>query len=265
MTDENDRSLRAARLIWDCWQAGTTMVRLPTELRPRTRAEGYAIQAHYAQFSGLPLFGWKIAATSAAGQNHIGVSGPMAGRLLQERVFQPGQVLEFGSNRMAVAEAEFAFCLGRTLTPQAAEYDLAEVMTAVDTLHTGMEFPDSRFEDFARVGEEQLIADNACSHQFVIGPAMPDSWRSIDLSQHAVTIGVSGGQSHAGSGANVLGDPKIALTWLVNELSRHGISLEAGAIVTTGTCTTPIAIAASDTVTADYGALGRLQATFTQV
>ena len=263
MTDEDERSLRAARLIWDCWLAGTTMERLPTELRPRTRAEGYAIQAHYAQFSGHALFGWKIAATSAAGQNHIGVSGPLAGRLLKERVFEPGQMLEYGSNRMAVAEPEFAFCLGKTLTPQAVEYDLAEVLGAVDTLHTGLEFPDSRFSDFTSVGEEHLIADNACSHQFVIGTAMPDAWRSIDLSKHAVTIGVSGRETNAGTGANVFGDPKIALTWLVNELSRHGISLEAGSFVTTGTCTTPIAIVAGDTVTADYGELGQLQATFT--
>ena len=265
MTSENERSLKAAHLIWDCWQAGTTMERLPTELSPQTRTEGYAIQAHYAQFSGLPLFGWKIAATSAAGQNHIGVSGPMAGRLLQERVFQPNQILEFGHNRMAVAEAEFAFCLGKRLTPQDAEFSLEEVLAAVDTLHTGIEFPDSRFADFANVGEEHLIADNACSHQFVIGPAMPDAWRSIDLSEHAVTIGISGGQTLSGSGANVLGDPRIALTWLVNELSSHGIPLEAGAVVTTGTSTTPIAIDAGNTVTADYGTLGQLQATFASV
>lgn len=262
MTSENERSLKAAHLIWDCWQNGTTVERLPSELSPRTRADGYAIQAHYEQFSGLPPFGWKIAATSAAGQNHIGVSGPMAGRLLQERVFQPDQMLEFGHNRMAVAEPEFAFSMGKTMTPQAEEYSAEEVLAAVDTLHSGLEFPDSRFADFASVGEEHLIADNACSHQFVIGPAMPDAWRSLDLSEHAVTISVAGGQTLRGSGANVLGDPRIALTWLANELSRHGIPLEAGAVVTTGTSTTPIVIAAGDTITADYGTLGQLQATF---
>jgi 2-keto-4-pentenoate hydratase len=37
-------------------------------------------------------------------------------------------------------------------------------MDAVHTLHSAIEVPDSRFEDFALVGAEQLIADNACAH-----------------------------------------------------------------------------------------------------
>ena len=36
------------------------------------------------------LFGWKIAATSRAGQQHINVDGPLAGRLLADRAFESG-------------------------------------------------------------------------------------------------------------------------------------------------------------------------------
>ena len=32
MTDEEDRSLKAGRLIWDCWLAGSTLAQLPAEL-----------------------------------------------------------------------------------------------------------------------------------------------------------------------------------------------------------------------------------------
>ena len=46
--------------------------------------------------SALPLFGWKIAATSKAGQAHIAVDGPLAGRLLAEHVFESGSRLPFG-------------------------------------------------------------------------------------------------------------------------------------------------------------------------
>ena len=261
MHDADKKTEQAARLIWDCWHNGTTIDRLPGGLRPQTREEGYAIQAHFENFSGRPIFGWKIAATSSAGQNHIGVSGPLAGRLLLERVFQTGTELSFGANRMAVAEPEFAFRMGETLKPRATEYSQAEVMAAVDTLHPAIELPDSRFDDFARVGEAHLIADNACAHEFVIGPKMPDGWRTLDLSKHEVSISILNGETNEGLGANVLGDPRIALTWLVNELSRNDISLDAGATVTTGTCATPIAIKAGDTIVADYGALGQLQVT----
>ena len=252
----------AAERIWSCWQNGTVIENLPEDLRPTTRVEGYAIQAHLAALSDAEVFGWKIAATSTAGQNHIGVSGPLAGRLLGERVFQSGQTLTFGANRMAVAEPEFAFRMGRRLEPRVEPYSQAEVMNAVETLHTAIEVPDSRFVDFARVGEAVLIADNACAHEFVIGPPMPEDWRNTELAAHPVEISVVGGPSHLGAGANVLGDPRFALNWLVNELRENDITLESGMTVTTGTCATPIPIQAGDRVVADYGALGRLEITF---
>jgi len=258
--DSNSRD--AAERIWNCWQNGTVMDDLPEDLRPVTRTEGYAVQAHLATLSDDAVFGWKIAATSTDGQNHIGVSGPLAGRLLGERVFQSGQMLTFGANRMAVAEPEFAFRMGRRFEPRAEPYAQAEVMDAVDTLHTAIELPDSRFADFAGVGEAVLIADNACAHEFVIGPPMPEDWRNTDLAAHPVEISVVGGGTHVGVGANVLEDPRIALNWLINELRQYGITLEAGMVVTTGTCAMPIPIGAGDRVMADYGTLGRLEITF---
>ena len=45
-----------------------------------------AIQAALESRSSGKLFGWKIAATSEAGQRHINVDGPMAGRILPETV-----------------------------------------------------------------------------------------------------------------------------------------------------------------------------------
>ena len=257
----------AAELIWECWHGGAVIEALPDPLRPMSRAEGYAIQHHFETFSGKPLFGWKIAATSIAGQKHIGVSGPLAGRLLQERVFEAGSVLDFGANRMAVAEPEFAFKMAKTIAPRAEPYTQDEVMEAVASLHPGIEVPDSRFEDFVTAGEAQLIADNACAHQFVIGEAMPESWLSIDLSKHETQISTKNeitGEllSHNGVGANVLGDPRIALTWLVNELSSHKITLKVGMVVTTGTSAVPIPIKAGDRVKADYGALGSLSFSF---
>jgi 2-keto-4-pentenoate hydratase len=61
-----------------------------------------------------------------------------------------------------------------------------------------------------------------------------------------------------GRGGNVLGDPRAALAWLVNELSGLGITLGAGQVVTTGTCIVPPAIAPGDRFDADFGALGRV-------
>ena len=119
-------------------------------MRPATRADGYAVQATLEARSAAPLYGWKIAATSKAGQAHIAVDGPLAGRLLRERVVENGGTLPFGANHMRVAEAEFAFRMERDLAPRATAYTVAEVLAAVDSLHPAIEIPDSRFNDFTR-------------------------------------------------------------------------------------------------------------------
>ena len=65
-------------------------------------------------------------------------------------------------------------------------------------------------------------------------------------------------EKNIGSGSNVLGDPKTALTWLINELSKINISLNAGATITTGTCTIPIQINKNYSIVSDYGVLSQL-------
>ena len=263
MTDEQLQA--ASDVLWTHWQQGSRIAALPEELRPRTRDEGYAIQACLERRSAFPVSGWKIAATSTAGQAHIAVDGPLAGRLLREHVFEDGSRLRFGNNLMRVAEAEFAFRVAVDFPPRASRYAVDEVVAGVATLHPSIEIPDSRYSDFTVAGAAQLVADNACAHDFVLGAASPDSWRSIDLAAHRVMGSVvrgAGRLEREGLGANVLGDPREALAWLVNELSQLNLTLRAGQVVTTGTCLIPLPIAPGDRVTCDFGALGTVGVSF---
>ncbi len=262
MTLTEARARDAAELILSCWRDGARMPALPEPLRPVTRAEGYAIQAHLETAGEGALVGWKIAATSAAGQRHIGVDGPLAGRLLAKHVYEPGALLPWGHNSMRVVEAEFAFRMACDLPPRAAPYAVHEVLAAVASLHPAIEVPDSRFADFATVGAAQLIADNACAHDFVLGPATTANWRAMDLVEHRVIGTITGRLKGEGIGRNVLGDPRAALAWLANELSAHGIMLRAGQVVTTGTCLIPLPIEPGDEVIGDFGVLGHVSARF---
>lgn len=257
--DAQARRRSASDILYGHWMGGTRLEALPEAVRPATRAEGYAIQALLEERSPSPLFGWKIAATSAAGQAHIAVDGPLAGRILAERLIEVGGRCPFGNNHMKVAELEFAFRMGETLAPRQDAYEMGEVLEAVASLHLAIEIPDSRYEVFERAGAPQLIADNACANYFVVGPAAPDFWRELDLAAHEVTGFVNEGAPQPGIGRNVLGDPRVALQWLVNELSQHGIALEAGQTVSTGTCVVPMAIAPGDHVRGHFGALGSIE------
>lgn len=260
MRDEDIQA--ASDFLTTLWQKGRHTEGMPPALRPQTRAEAYAVQTRVEALSARPLAGWKIAATSAAGQKHINVSGPMAGRLLAEKIVPVGETVQLGANRMLVAEVEFVFRMGADLPPRGTPYSVEEVLDGVEALHLGIEVPDSRYLVFEKAGEEQIIADNACADQFVLGPEVTAGWRDRDLAAHVVHGVSSRGVVHEGRGANVLGDPRIALTWLANELSGLGVALEQGQIVTTGTCCVPVPVAPGDTVTGDYGAFGRLAVAF---
>ena len=248
---------QAADQIWSLWQSRGHLDHLPPALRPATRAAAYAIQACHEQRSAQPLFGWKIAATSTAGQQHIQVDGPLAGRILAERVITNDGTIDLAGNQMRVVEGEFAFRMGCDLPPRATPYTRAEVSAAIATLHPAIEVPDSRFKPFEAAGAAQLIADNACTDYFVLGAAAPEAWRALDLAAHSVTAQIAGGASFTGSGSNVLGDPLLSLTWIANELSGLGVTLKKHQVVTTGTCFKPFAVAPGDVVEVDFGVIGR--------
>jgi 2-keto-4-pentenoate hydratase len=99
----------ASAALCDQWRHGTKLANLPSSIRPHDRVQGYAVQAELEKQSGAELFGWKIAATSEAGQRHINVTGPMAGRILAETVIADGGTASMAGNAMCVAEPEFAF------------------------------------------------------------------------------------------------------------------------------------------------------------
>ena len=251
----------ASRILHDHWRAGTKLEGLETSLRPRDRAGAYAIQAAIENHSSEKLFGWKIAATSEAGQKHINVDGPMAGRILPETVIADGGTASMAGNEMRVAEPEFAFRMQTDLPPRNSPYTVQEVLDAVDTLHPAIEIPDSRFSDFVGAGAEQIIADNACAHLFVLGAPTQSNWRALDLVEQRPVIKLRGKQ-YIGHGKNVLGDPLKALAWLANELRELGVTLKAGQIVTTGTCHPPLPIQSGDLFAADFGSLGKVSVAF---
>lgn len=255
------KSRQAAETLLQLWNSNQRCAGLPAALRPGTREEAYAVQAALAELKESAVLGWKIAATSKDGQKHIGVDGPLAGRLFADRVMHSGAEMSLDDNLMRVAEIEFAFCFARAIPPRTHAYSVQEVLDAVACVHPSIEVPDSRYDDFVTAGAPQLIADNACANLFVLGPAA-DDWRDFDYVNEEIRVTVNDEAVGSGFGRNVLGDPRIALTWLVNELSALGIVCGESEFVTTGTCRLPVPVKPGDHVAADFGALGKVSCCF---
>ena len=258
---ERNQVAAASQTLHDHWRAGTKLSALDDWYRPGNRAEGYAIQAAIERYSTTHLFGWKIAATSEAGQKHINVAGPMAGRILAETVIADGGTASMAGNAMAVAEPEFAFRMRVDLPARSTPYSVQQVLDAVDTLHPGDR--DSRFALCRFRRRRRSAADRRqCLRASVRARARHDGGLAGDRSGRGAPVITMRGERFVGHGRNVLGDPRAALAWLANELRQLGINLKAGRVVTTGTCHPPLPIAAGDFFAADFGALGKVSVGF---
>ena len=256
----DDRHREAARSIWEAWTSERPLRAIAEDVRPGDIQAGYAVQRALDELAGAPA-GWKIAATSKAGQAHIGADGPMVGRLYEFQRQRSGSTLPAQAMRMRSVEPEFAFILGQSLDGDAGRLSYDDVLGAVASLVLAIEVPDSRFVDFQSVGVASLVADAMCGGHFLLGPQI-GHWRGLDLAAQETKLVVGGEERSTGRGANVMGDPRDALAWMANQVTHHGWSLSAGDVVLTGAAAPPIPIAPGDAVMAEFDGLGNVEVAF---
>jgi 2-keto-4-pentenoate hydratase len=185
----------------------------------------------------------------------------MVGRLYEAQRRRSGANLSVGKMQMRSAEPEFAFVLAQDLEARSGGLDLQDVLAAVGSLVLAIEVPDSRFVDFSAVGVPSLVADMMCGGHFITGPSVAD-WRSLDLAQQTARMLCDGEERSAGRGADVLGDPREALTWMANEVLRQGWPLQAGDVIMTGASAPPVPVHAGDAVQAVFDGLGTVAVRF---
>lgn len=224
-------------------------VSLPADL---TVEEGYAVQNafvdHRIEDEG-PVVGYKIGFTSEAVQSALGVEDPAYGRILadtvrRDRRFELDRLIE------PRIEPEIAFLLEDDLRSPVSRLDVA---AATRFVVPAIEIVDSRIRDWDVTGPT-AIADNALAARLLLG----DRTTAVegDLSLEGVEVLINGERRATGTGAAVLGHPADAVAWLAETLSGRGDGLGAGDIVTTGSITEPLPVAAGDTATARFSSLG---------
>ena len=112
----------------------------------------------------------------------------------------------------------------------------------------------------ASATDPMKLADCMSNGGFVAGEPLT-AWRTMDLRRITIALSVNGAVAERGPATKILGDPLLAVVALANAQPLAGL-LEAGQIVTTGTCTTPLAIARGR-YAGDFGPLGQVRADFT--
>jgi 2-keto-4-pentenoate hydratase len=249
-----------ARMLCDARRLGYSIDAAACEL-PRTKEEAYAVQDAVVALSGLPRAGYKVGSTSLEAQRLLGTDEPGAGALLAPYVHTaPAKVALVPANVPAV-EGEFAFRLACDLPPRAAAYTLAEVASAIGSVAGAIEVVGTRFSG-GLGGKGRLLTVADCGVNIALVTGAWTGWSGQDLRPHAVALMVNGTEKGAGTGSRALGDPLNVLLWLANHQSARKLGLNAGEVVSTGTCTGLAAVHRGDVVRADFGTLGTVEVAF---
>lgn len=235
---------------------------LAAELTPPNVASGYEIAQAVERELGWAVAGWKIAAIKAEMQKALRTDAPIYGRVFAPLVKTSPHTVNHAEQCSPIPEVEYQARLGQDLPPRDTPYSVEEVSDAVVSLHPGLELAECRFiHDSQFPPLPAILADGAGSGTLVYGPAI-ENWRDRDIENQQVALYCDGALRAQGTAADALDHPMKPLTWLANELSRNGIGLKAGQMISTGTLTGMLRPKAGQSFVADFGPFGTVTATY---
>ncbi|RID99823.1 2-oxopent-4-enoate hydratase [Simplicispira hankyongi] len=220
-----------------------------------TIEDAYAIQqrmmARRLQ-AGERVVGKKIGVTSAAVMNMLGVYQPDFGWLTDAMVYNEGEAIAASTLIQPKAEGEIAFVLKKTL--KGPGVTAADVLAATEGVMACFEIVDSRIQGW-KIKIQDTVADNASCGVFVLGDRLVDP-RDVDLVTCGMVLEKNGEIVATGAGAAALGHPANAVAWLANTLGAHGIALEAGEVVLSGSLAIMVPVVAGDNLRVTIGGIG---------
>ena len=250
-----------ARLLASLRRDGRQQSGLDPRLVPPDAATAYRVAAMVAEELGWTVGGWKIAAMKEEMQKALRTDSPIYGRVF---FLEPTPVTVIHADLASpIPEVEYQALLGADLPPREKPYTVEEVTDAVASLHPGLELAECRFiHDAAFPPLPAILADGAGSGTIVYGPAIAD-WKTRDIAGQEASLSSNGRLRRKGTAAAALDHPVVPLTWLANELSRTGVGMKAGQMVSTGTLTGMLAPKPGEEYVADFGPFGAVALTFT--
>ena len=84
----------------------------------------------------------------------------------------------------------------------------------------------------------------------------------VDLPHAGAILYLNDEVEDTGLGAAVMGHPAHGISWVCKRFAKHGIGLEPGQIILSGSFTRPVAVKAGDVIRSDYGSLGQIEVCF---
>lgn len=229
--------------------------------------DAYAIQKSWVDrklAEGRKVIGYKIGLTSRAMQMSSNIDEPDYGVLLDDMLFEDGANITAADFLDPRIEAELAFILKKPLFGE--NVTIFDVLDATDYVIPSLELIAARClrTDPATGYTRKVydtISDNAANAGIVLG-GRPIKPMDIDLRWAGSMVYLNGKIEETGLAGGVLGNPLNGICWVCKRFAPHGIGLEPGQIILSGSFIRPIPVKAGDTVHADFGSLGGISLNF---
>jgi len=233
-----------------------------------TMDDAYAVQRAWVDrkiADGDTITGYKIGLTSRAMQQAMNIDTPDFGILLQSMYFPNNSTINTGDFCDPRIEVELGFVMKKPLYGD--NVSVEEVLDATDYIVPSLELIAARSH---RVDPEtgytrkvfDTISDNAANAGYIVGDSRV-SPRDIDLRWSGAILYLNDEVEETGLAAGVMDHPAKGICWVCKRFASHGIGLEPGQFVLSGSFTRPVIARPGDTMRCDYGPLGTISVNFT--
>ena len=214
---------------------------------------------------GDKISGYKIGLTSRAMQMAMNINTPDFGILLDSMHFANNATIPCADFLDPRIEVELGFVMKKRLFGD--NITIEQVLDATDYVVPSLELIAARsFRSDPKTGYTRTvfdtISDNAANAGYIVGDQR-FAPNEIDLRWAGAILYLNGEVEETGLAAGVQDHPAKGICWVCKRFAPHGVAIEPGQFVLSGSFTRPVTVNPGDLLTCDYGALGTINVTFT--
>ncbi|PKF63101.1 hydratase [Psychromonas sp. psych-6C06] len=244
---------QAAQQLLKNRQAGAVITPLPAEISPKNCEQAFQIQEEMIALHGEEVAGWKCLLPLDNGNI---IAAPIFANTLQTGE----QCALFKDGGKARVEPEIAFVLGKDLPARAEGYSEAEVDASIKSCHMALELMQERYREHPDASFFEKLADGMLNQGLFLGPEI-DKSKTYSASKINITFDQhSAKQEMQGSHPNEL--PYKPVQWMINFMSKRGVSFKAGEAFITGSYNGIVEVDFNQLTEISYQGLGSYSVTF---
>lgn len=230
---EDTAALRAAKALLAEHKARERFQTLGPPHAPATIPDAYDIQEKYVALLRSAhggAVGYKVGLTSATMQAFCGIDHPIAGVVLERRVFGSGATVRRSDFGRLGLEFEIAVRIKSDVPVTDMPWTTETIAPHIDGVCAAIEIVDDRGADYVALDVRSLVADNSWNAGIVLSEFAP-TWPDLEsVLGRATKDHVAIGEGH---GRDILGHPFNSVAWLAAQLASRGVGLKAGQVVMT--------------------------------